>query len=122
MWIAFYRGPGDWITRFIRRGTRGPYSHVELVFSDLTSFGASGRENCVRFQRIKSFRHWDLISLPLSADQERTLRVACEELAGLGFDWLGLLRTCCRDWRNAAGIVRSSTPVWRGISSGGFHR
>lgn len=32
--LMFYWGPGDFVTRLIRRLTGGPYSHVEMQFTD----------------------------------------------------------------------------------------
>ena len=42
MRLVFYRGPGDLITRIIRLLTYGPYSHVELQFTNGDRFFSSG--------------------------------------------------------------------------------
>ncbi len=96
MRLAFYRGPGDWITRTIRLLTRGPYSHVELVFSDGARFSASGRvPSGVRFEHEPHGAGWDFLLLPASPEQERVARVFCQVLAGSPFKWRGLYRFLC---------------------------
>ena len=93
MRIAFYRGPGDWITRIIRVLTRGPYSHVELVFSDGRRFSASGRKPAgVRFSSEPHSEGWDFINLPVTAEQERAARTFAAVLEGSPFKWRGLFR------------------------------
>lgn len=93
MRLAFYRGPGDWITRVIRIVTRGPYSHVELVFSDGLRFGASGRRPAgVRLNSEPYGDGWDFIPLPIEASEERIARMFATLLAGSPFKWRGLFR------------------------------
>lgn len=92
--LAFYRGPGDWITWLIRLVTFGPFSHVELVFSDGVGFSASGRDGCVRFSRVEGLedeKRWALVPLEISREDELRLRVFCRRYLRLPFDWNGVL-------------------------------
>jgi hypothetical protein len=93
MKLAFFRGRGDWISYAIRRFSRGPHSHVELVFSDGTRFGASGRDRLgVSFRGpIADPAEYDFVDLRVSTDREAAIRRACEALQGSRFDWLGLI-------------------------------
>jgi len=91
--LAFYRGPGDWITRTIRVLTRGPYSHVEIVFSDGVRFSASGRMPAgVRFDHERHGEGWDYLSIPATPEQERIARTFAAVLEGSAFKWRGLYR------------------------------
>ena len=93
MRLAFYRGPGDWITRTIRVLTRGPYSHVEIVFTDGARFSASGRApSGVRFNREPHGEGWDFLCIPATPHQERVARCFCAVLEGSAFKWRGLYR------------------------------
>lgn len=93
MRLAFYHGPGDWVTRAIRILTRGPYSHVELVFSDGARFSASGRTpSGVRFNLEPHGPGWDFLLLPATPEQERSARVLASLLEGSAFKWRGLYR------------------------------
>ena len=113
MMLAFYRGPGNWITRFIRYWTDSEYSHVTLVFSNGEAFGASGRDRpacqfkwlfdfgvpgrhrvlirrTITYQAVDSADLWTLVPINVTPAQERRVRRACERWDGTKFDWLGL--------------------------------
>lgn len=67
--MAFYKGtrPGmaGIYNRLVRLRGRGPYSHVELVFSDGMSASSSFSDGGVRFKAIDySEDKWDFIELP----------------------------------------------------------
>ena len=42
--LAFYKGKGNWLDRLIRRVTRSPFSHVELISSPHVSRNTSGEQ------------------------------------------------------------------------------
>lgn len=93
MRLAFFRGSGDWITKAIRLLTRGPYSHVELVFSDGARFSASGRVPAgVWFTHEPHGSDWDFLCIPATPDQERIARTFAAVLEGSAFQWRGLFR------------------------------
>jgi hypothetical protein len=97
MFIGFYKGPGDSVTKLITLLTMGPYSHCELFFSDGTCFSASGRSTpAVRFvaQPLRRDR-WDLIELPFSPEQELHLYRFCARYIDLAFDWHGIFKFIC---------------------------
>lgn len=96
MKLAFYKGPGDWITKAIRVLTRGPYSHVELVFTDGVRFAASGRmPKGVHFRYTPHGEGWDYIAIAASPDQERVARTFASVLVGSPFKWKGVFRFLC---------------------------
>lgn len=96
--IAFYRGtrpgwPGVY-NRAVRLRGRGPYSHVELIFSDGMAASSSFADGGVRFKRIEfDPAKWDFIDLP--AAWEPCARAWFEDRAGadgkpgMGYDVMG---------------------------------
>jgi hypothetical protein len=91
----------------VRWWTRGPYSHVELVFSNGLSASASARDGGVRFKRI-DFKpeHWDFVELKVDEEQgfdEEYARAFFEEREGLGYDYFGLFGFI---WRPGSGVSR----------------
>ena len=76
MKLACYKGKRGGTAGFfdaaVRWWTRGPYSHVELVFSDGMSASSSMRDGGVRFKEIEYHPdRWDFIEL--NVDEEYVL-------------------------------------------------
>ena len=92
--IAFYKGtrPGfagvySW---GVRRQTKGPYSHCELVLDDGVSASSSFIDGGVRFKKIDyNPAHWDFITIP--GLSEKRARKWFEEHEGMKYDLLGNL-------------------------------
>lgn len=105
MQLAFYKGRrGGFAGAFdaaVRWWTRGPYSHVELVFADGIAASASQRDGGVRFKWI-TFRpeRWDF--LPVAGD-EVAARAWFARHEGAGYDYAGLFGFV---WRPGNGIGR----------------
>lgn len=99
--LAFFRASaGGWFDRLIARFTRGPYSHVEIVFSDGMSFSSMAADRGVRFKQIRFSEltrqgrmKWDFLTVPCRPEQEAVLRAWCETQAGKKYDWRGMF-TC----------------------------
>jgi len=95
--LAFYFGPGDALTSIIRSVTGGPFSHVELVFSDRRCFSSSGRrgiggEGGVRWVSKALDEGWWLVELPeVTPAQEAAAVAMANSFVGLPFDWFGLV-------------------------------
>jgi hypothetical protein len=92
--LMFYHGPGDMVTRTIRRFTLGPYSHVELQFTDGCRFFSSGHgihlgTHMIRDRKIYD-RLWDTVLLPTTEEQERKAERYIFHLIGSPFDWRGI--------------------------------
>jgi hypothetical protein len=92
--IAFYRADrGTWIDRLIGSYDRGPYSHVELVFSNGVCFSSSYRDGGTRFKQIDlDDGKWDVFDLPRVSDSdEDDLWLWCRDQAGVKYDLIGVL-------------------------------
>jgi hypothetical protein len=105
MKIALYKGKrGGFAGAFdaaVRWWTRGPYSHVELVFSDGMAASSSTRDGGVRFKRI-DFKpeHWDFVEI--DGDECNAADWFGERL-GAGYDYFGLFGFI---WRPGSGVSR----------------
>jgi hypothetical protein len=88
--LAFYKGwRGDWIDKLISIWTMGPYSHVELIFSDGMSFSSSIRDDGTRFKNIIYDDKWDIIELNFPFDEIK-MREFCESQNDKPYDLLGV--------------------------------
>lgn len=81
MKLAFYQARGTWVDRVIRWRTNGPYSHVELVFSDGVSFSAKPREG-VRFTSLIQWiaGDWFFVEIPAAYNEPLVRRWAERQL------------------------------------------
>jgi hypothetical protein len=93
--LMFYWGPGDYVTRLIRRLTGGPYSHVEMQFSDGCRFFSSGHGEYTGVHMMNDRRsytkHWAQVLIQSSYEQERDAEKYIFQLVGHRFDWRGLI-------------------------------
>jgi hypothetical protein len=89
---AFFKGthaglPGIY-NRAVRLRGRGPYSHVELVFSDGMAASSSYMDGGVRFKQIDfSDGNWDFVDLP--AAWEPAARQWFTDHLGKAYDLMG---------------------------------
>jgi len=93
--VLFYYGPGDLITRTIRVLTHGPYSHVEIQFTDGCRFFSSGHGLYIGAHMICDRKIydpcWDQILIPATQEQERAAEGFIFHLIGLPFDMRGMV-------------------------------
>jgi len=94
MRLMFYWGPGDLITKTIRLLTGGPYSHVELQFSDGHRFFSSGHgllrgSHMVDDHKVYD-RWWDKVTIKSTAAQEADAEGFAFMMVGFPFDWRGM--------------------------------
>lgn len=90
--IAFYRGKGNCMDGMIRFWDNGPYSHVELVFSNGYFASASYQDGKrVRKRRIAyNPDNWDFIELPAYLEEKAWAYFLSTE--GLPYDLWGQIR------------------------------
>jgi hypothetical protein len=108
MKAAFYKGthaglPGQF-NRLVRLQDRGPYSHMELVFSDGISASSSFIDGGVRFKWITfDPAKWDFIDLP--DELEDAARWWFSKHEGKAYDYWAVIT-------DAIGFVASSENKW----------
>ena len=90
MRLVFYRGPGDLMTRIIRVLTNGPYSHVELQFTNGKRFFSSGHGEYQGVHIVNDKKIygplWDSVVIPATEEQEGAAEQFTSHLVGLPFD------------------------------------
>lgn len=98
MKVAFFKGPGTILDKLIRRVTRSPYSHCELLFSDgLLSengwmFGAMPGEGTRFKQATLKPAEWIFVDLPVTRPQELLALYFCRAENKCGYDYPGVFR------------------------------
>lgn len=83
---------GNIIDKLIALRHLGRYSHSEAYF-DLTdgrSWSSSNRDNGVRWKTIEFDKKWELVELPVTAEQEARIAMWCEAQVGRAYDWSGV--------------------------------
>jgi hypothetical protein len=95
MKLVFYYGPGDLVGKIIRLLTHGPYSHVELQFTDGCRFFASGHGIYTGTHMICDRKvyapHWDQVLIPATEEQEQAAERYIFHLIGFPFDFRGMI-------------------------------
>ena len=92
MFVAFYKGEGNFFDKLIRWKTRSQYSHCELVFSDGVFFSADPRDKGVRYKNIAlDPTKWDFKEVHLDTFAENVVRRYCDSKVGRKYDWLGIV-------------------------------
>ena len=95
MKLVFYYGPGDLVGKIIRLLTHGPYSHVELQFTDGCRFFASGHGIYTGTHLICDRKvygpNWDQVLIPATEEQEEEAERYIFHLIGFPFDFRGMI-------------------------------
>lgn len=104
MKLAFYKATNENLFgKAIAWWTKGPYSHVELVFSNGMSFSSSSRDGGTRWKRIDySDGKWDLVEIPVNAVDEARIARWCDSVCGAKYDWDGIFGFVIPFWRQHA--------------------
>lgn len=95
--LAFYKAKyGTWHDKLISILTCGPYSHVEIIFTDGMWYSSSPRDGGVRYKEIKPMLdHWDFINIKYDSKLyqmlENKIREWCNSQLGRKYDWTGAL-------------------------------
>ena len=136
LYLAFFNGRehGRLLDKLVARHDGGPYSHVELAFTDRPRRGtalcasASWRDGGVRFKAIQLGNpKWDVLPIPASPRDVDRARQWCERRVGGRYDVPGVLafklplvrdrldwwfcsEICCRALQEA-GLLRGVRPA-----------
>ncbi len=97
IWIALYRGKGNFINAIVRRWTKSQYSHAELILNDKQTWigispfiksKVSARKN-VEYNPKK----WDFYEITVTKEQHQTILDFYDITRGATYDWVGMLLT-----------------------------
>ena len=117
--FAFYKATAphaDWSDKTISWWTKGPYSHVELIFDNMMH-SSSPRDGHVRSKpHKKDYDTWDYINVEIDGAGITRIRKFFEKTAGHRYDWPGILgfvipvydsekKYFCSEWCSKAGII-----------------
>jgi len=144
--VAFFKGDKrEWHHRLIRRWTRSPYSHVEIVLDDGETWASISPLLFARVAaRVRTHvvdDEWDYVEFAVTPEELQTLKNFISETTGDRYDWVGMILSqvvpftvkgngswYCSQWvftaLNHAGIVRSGSIGTRespGLSPGRLH-
>ncbi len=104
VYLALYKGKGNWVDKVIRLFTRGKYSHCELAVEKrrfirgghyeheyyYECYSSSPRDGGVRCKEINLDNgNWDLIRIPTV--NERRIKAIFNETEGMKYDLLGAI-------------------------------
>jgi len=91
MRVAFYKGKGNWVDWTIRKWTRSPYSHCEIVI-DNTWYSSSARDGGVRKKNIyHNPENWDFIDIKIQVNDENIIKMFFNKQIGKKYDYVGIL-------------------------------
>ncbi|BFU60756.1 MULTISPECIES: enoyl-CoA hydratase [Rodentibacter] len=134
IYLALYKGDGDWKDKIIRFFTKGKYSHCEIAIERLENWGqydyrpvydcytSSPRDGGVRCKQINVADNtkWDLI--PLDNVTEAQIKAYFDRTSGAKYDWWGVLgivlgikqqrsKYFCSEW--CFNAIKGSDEGWR---------
>jgi len=91
MYLAFYKGKGDWTDWIIRKWTKSKYSHVELIIGEPEDgiwYSSSPRSLRVEARHINYHsENWDIVSVSGSEYKVRNFYL---KTMGAKYDWMAI--------------------------------
>jgi hypothetical protein len=95
IWIAFYKGKGDFVNKIVRWWTKSPYSHAELVLNDAETWLSISPFLKAQVSSRKKLQHntdeWDFYKIDITKEQHDTIEEFYELTKGCGYDWIGMI-------------------------------
>ena len=93
--VAFYKGEGRWHNKAVRNTTQSIYSHAELIMPDgkaisIQPFCSQGVRK-IYFDRKESTEDYDIICIPCTEEQVKTVELFFHDTRGDGYDWAGMI-------------------------------
>ena len=93
--VAFYKGEGRWHNKVVRSTTQSIYSHAELIMPDGKSISIQPFDNRgvrkIRFDEEENPEEYDIICVPVTAEQVDTIEMFFRDTKGDGYDWPGMI-------------------------------
>tara|TARA_B100000085_G_scaffold123031_1_gene112011 strand:- start:18006 stop:18494 length:489 start_codon:yes stop_codon:yes gene_type:complete len=95
IWIALYKGKGNFINSIVRRWTKSQYSHAELILDDKqTWIGISPfiKSKITERKNVEyNPENWDFYEIPVTGEQYQTILDFYDITQGSSYDWVGML-------------------------------
>lgn len=93
MRVAFQKADPSFYAGLIRWWTKSEYSHCELLFSDGLLFSSHVADQGTRYVRNQylNYLYWDVLEIPITDEQEKTMREFCDSELYCRYDWWGIL-------------------------------
>jgi hypothetical protein len=93
--VAFYKGEGRWHNKVVRWSTQSKYSHAELIMPDgksisIQPFDPQGVRK-INFYDSEPLEDYDMICVPVTAEQIDTIEMFFHDTRHDGYDWPGML-------------------------------
>lgn len=89
MYLAFYKGKGNFYDKLIRWWTNSKYSHVELAANDGWWYTSSPRDGGVVKRKMGyNSEHWQFVPVRLTKSEVEKFY---QETKGSKYDWLGIV-------------------------------
>jgi len=98
MKVAFQKNPTSILDKLICWWTKSPYFHCVLNFSDGVSYSALPSTDTTQFYLIKFDENWDVVDIPMSAEQEANVRAFCQAELGCKYDFIGIFFSQIISW------------------------
>ena len=95
IWIAFYKGKGNAINSIVRKWTKSPYSHAELILNDKETWLSISPflKSQISSRKNDSYNPdaWDFIKISITEEQHNTIKEFYDLTVGDGYDWVGMI-------------------------------
>ena len=95
IWIAFFKGKGDFINNIVRTWTKSPYSHAELILSDAETWLSISPFMKAKVSSRKNLLYnpleWDFIEIEVTKEQHDIIEQFYDLTRGCGYDWIGMI-------------------------------
>jgi hypothetical protein len=99
VWIALYKGEGNWVNRVVRKWTKSIYSHAELILDDKqTWIGISPFIKArLVLRQVYNYdpNNWDFYEININQEQHNLIIDFYNLTKDSKYDWVGMLLSQC---------------------------
>ncbi len=103
VWVALYKGEGNWVNNIVRKWTKSIYSHAELVLDDKQTW--IGISPFIKAKLVQRKVHnydpdkWDFYEIPVNQEQHNLILDFFNLTKEARYDWFGMLLSQCLPFR-----------------------
>jgi hypothetical protein len=103
VWIALYKGEGDFVNKVVRWWTKSDYSHAELILNDKqTWIGISPFIKArLVLRKVSNYEpsNWDFYEIDINQEQHNLIIDFYNLTKDSKYDWAGMLLSQCSPFR-----------------------